>query len=200
MSSCEFIIPPQDSIHILGTDRLLCLDNRKGVYIYDIPEPKTVQYPRVPVPLVDEGATLCGHTWFYPVSPPWHWGYSRSYFDGVYHRQVISTEHGILGIVVPSSRKELPYVINLAPHLPRQPIFSCLGLYKGYAPLSGGGARFIYSWGKGFPDGPVYYSDVSGKRFTEWNFWTCAAFDEETGRFIGISYEGRVTLIDCQPS
>lgn len=119
----------------------------------------------------------------------------------MYYRQVISTDHsGILGFVVPASKTELPYVINLAPHLPRQPIFSCLGLYKGYAPLSGGGVRYIYSWGKGFPDGPIYHSDTSGKRFKfARDSWARAAFDEETGRSIGISWEGCVTLIDCQP-
>lgn len=106
---------------------------------------------------------------------------------------MISTFDSILGLVVPTSKKELPYVLKLA-NLPLEvpPIYG-LGLYKGYAALEGGGVRFGYSWGDSSLDGPTYHN--YGGKLNPINGCSCAAFDEETGRFIGVSSK-RATLVD----
>ncbi|KAF9447783.1 hypothetical protein P691DRAFT_775891 [Macrolepiota fuliginosa MF-IS2] len=170
----------------IGSDRLLCVyDKGDGIHIYDIPAPEKVNFQQIISRVLSSPVRLSA--WSYPVEVG-YMGFSELYFDGSRYQQVISTVQGVLGLVIPVSKEELPTVVKLS-DLWHTPAIHGLGFLKGYVPYGEDGIRFGYSWD----------SDITYQRGWENTTWAYKEykmdFDEGTGRF-GYIEDNNIGLID----
>ncbi|KAF9441995.1 hypothetical protein P691DRAFT_811522, partial [Macrolepiota fuliginosa MF-IS2] len=183
--------PPTGYIRILRGNRILYIKIHGGIYIYDYPEPQYTNDLEIP----DRHAPPRQAQWSHPLNKHGRVGFSRLFSNAAGYQQVMSTEFGVLGVVIPVSPDDSPCVIKLS-KLRHYPTVYGLGLHRGYgASRPGRATRFGYSWD---PSGPktAYRNTWKGNFRVPGGDHRGVDFDEETGRFVYWKMGGNVCLVD----
>ncbi len=169
----------QDTIQLIGDDRILHISRRGQVQLYDFPEPEDFhgytepQYQGISNREPISSLSIPGNTSGIHTSPV--------YFDGTTYRIIAIMSTGIWLLVLNATKDDSLSIIQFS-NVPSWPRFCIPRLHKAYAlnGKDGAGVRIGYSWGDN--DIPaVTYSSGEPKNFT---LYSAPNFDEESGRFV----------------
>lgn len=173
---------PQDTIYLIGDDRIVCTDMEGVVNLYNIPEPEYISIEQ----------SLESHQDLPKSEPIWSYRFprfGRICYSPLYHgiaicRFTASTSKGIWGFTVSTTEDHIPSAILLSPSFDSTTL--CVpGLYKAFGPshVDKNSARLWYGW-ESNEGGSGTMKDTRGEISSDPSHFMEYAFDEESGRFV----------------